>query len=181
MRGLTALLACALLAACAGAPPRPAPGTPDLPMLQLAPSALPGGLVREQRLVFEHGDRRDGVDALVEVDADAVRVVLHQQGQVLLRLRWDGVTLDQQRSPGLPESLDAARVLTDLQLVHWPAAAITAALPAGWHLDAGPARRDLWQGPEQVLAIEYPAAGEARLHNHRLGYRLTVVSAGARP
>lgn len=181
MRDLTTLLACALLAACAAAPPRPAAATADLPMLRLAPSALPGGLMREQRLVFEHGDRRDAVDALVEVDANAVRVLLHQQGQVVLRLRWDDERLEQQRNPGLPESLDAARVLTDLQLVHWPAAAISNALPAGWRLDAGRARRDLWQGGELVLAIQYPAAGEARLHNHRLGYRLTVVSAGARP
>ncbi|WP_295363445.1 DUF3261 domain-containing protein [Arenimonas sp.] len=181
MQRLTTLLLVALLSACAGAPPRPAAGTVDLPMLGLAPSALPGGLVREQRLVFEHGERRDAVDALVEVDAHAVRVVLHQQGQVVLRMHWDGERLDQQRDPGLPDSLDAARVLTDLQLVHWPAAAITTALPAGWHLDEGPGRRDLWQGAQQVLAIEYPAAGEARLHNHRLGYRLTVVSSGARP
>lgn len=181
MQRLSTLLLCVLLSACAGAPARPAPGATDLPMLRLAPSALPGGLVREQRLVFEHGDRRDAVDALVEVDANAVRVVLHQQGQVVLRLRWDGERLDQQRGPGLPDSLDAARVLTDLQLVHWPAPAIAAALPAGWRLDDGPRRRDLWQGAEQVLAIEYPAAGEARLHNHRLGYRLSVVSAGVRP
>lgn len=181
MRRLTPLLASLLLAACAGAPARPAPAPADLPMLRLAPSALPGGLASQQRLQFEHGERRDSVDALVEVDADVVRVVLHQQGQVVLRLDWDGRMLREQRGPGAPETLVAARVLSDLQLVHWPVPAIRAALPPGWRLQAAPARRELWQGDACVATVEFPATGEARLHNLRLDYRLVVRSATVQP
>ena len=101
---------------------------PFRPPLALSPAALGGTLALEQRLVFEHGQRSDTVDALVEADAHVVRIVLHRQGQVLLRLAWDGKELQQERAEQLPDTLSAQRVLADLQLVYWPAEAINQAL-----------------------------------------------------
>ena len=138
MLRLIASLALLALAACT--PPATRPPAEAAPLFALAPSALPGGLAEQQRLSFEHGDRRETVDAMVQADADAVRLVIHAQGQVALRLDWDGEQLTQKRMPWVPESLDGARVLSDLQLVFWPAEALRTQLPAGWTLDEDGAR-----------------------------------------
>ena len=139
MLRLIASLALLALAACT--PPATRPPAEAAPLFALAPSALPGGLAEQQRLSFEHGDRRETVDAMVQADADAVRLVIHAQGQVALRLDWDGEQLTQKRMPWVPESLDGARVLSDLQLVFWPAEALRTQLPAGWTLDEEGARK----------------------------------------
>jgi len=179
MRGLITLAVVAILAACSTQPTRsPAPG---MPSLKLAPASLGGTLALQQRLVFTHGERSNTVDALLEADADSVRLVLHQQGQVMLRLAWDGQTLQQSRAAQLPEALSAQRVLDDLQLVHWPAPAIRAALPAGLQLqDAGAGRR-LLHGHETVASVRWSGEHDARLENHREGYRLDIHSVPVQP
>lgn len=179
MLRLIASLALLALAACT--PPATRPPAEAAPLFALAPSALPGGLAEQQRLSFEHGDRRDTVDAQVEVDAEAVRLVIHGQGQVALRLDWDGETLDQQRMPGLPASLDGARVLSDLQFVFWPMAALRSGLPAGWTLREAGARRVLSDSRGMVAWVEREGANARVLHQVRLGYRLRIDSVPLTP
>ena len=151
------------------------------PALRLLPSALPQPLSLEQRLTFVHGNRRDTVDAMVESDADGTRLVIHAQGQVALRLDWDGKDLHQQRAPWLPTALDGERVLTDLQLVYWPMAAISAALPAGWTLAEESGRRLLRKDDAVVATVEYLRPLHARLRQHALGYTLDIESSEAAP
>ncbi len=179
MRGLILLLAVPMLAACAVAPVRPP--APAMPALSLSPASLGGTLALEQRLVFRHGERSDTVDALVEADERAVRIVLHRQGQVLLRLEWDGVQLQQVRAPQLPKALSAQRVLDDLQLVNWPAEAINAALPAGWRLQLRDGERRLEQDGEVVATVHRTGEDQVRLDNHREGYRLDIRSVPLTP
>lgn len=169
-----------LLAGCATAPPQ-APEDGAMPALRLAPAALGRELALQQRLSFEHGDRRDSVDALVEVDASSQRLLMHAQGQVALRLTWDGTTLDQQRADWLPAALSAERVLSDLQLVYWPAAAINAALPAGWRLRELAGKRELTHHDEVLVTVRFPEPGRARLQQHRQGYLLDIQSAPVTP
>lgn len=179
MRGLIVLLLAVVLAGCASQPVRaPASG---MPTLALAPAALGGTLAVEQRLVFEHGERSDTVDALVEADARAVNIVLHRQGQVLLRLAWDGEDLQQERADQLPAALSAQRVLADLQLVYWPAAAIRQALPVGWTLDETSGQRTLAHRGETVATVRRTGAHDARLENRREGYRLHISSVPVQP
>jgi hypothetical protein len=154
-------------------------GEPEdaVPRLRLAPSALPGGLAEQQRLVFDwHGQRRT-IDALVEVDADAVRVAMHVQGQVALRFDWDGERLVSTRAAGLPPELTAERVLSDLQIVHWPAAAVQAALPAGWTFAATSTGRTLSRDGEPVTTVTHEP-GRTVLRQLRHGY---VLAIDARP
>ena len=179
MRGLIALALVAVLAACASMPARP-PAV-GMPPLQLSPSSLGGTLALQQRLVFRHGERSDTVDALVEADPGSVRVVLHQQGQVMLRMRWDGHELQQTRAPQLPEALSAQRVLDDLQLVHWPADAIRAALAPGWQLQDAAAERRLLLHGQTVATVRWSGRRNALLENHAEGYRLDISSVPARP
>lgn len=179
MRGLIVLLLAAVMAGCAGQATR-APAS-AMPALALSPAALGGTLALEQRLVFEHGQRSDTVDALVEADAHVVRIVLHRQGQVLLRLAWDGKELQQDRAEQLPESLSAQRVLADLQLVYWPAEAINQALPAGWQLRDEQGVRTLFHRGDVVATVQKTGDNQARLENLREGYRLHIRSVPVRP
>ena len=149
------------------------------PSLRLSPSALPQPLSLQQRLTFVHGERRETVDAMVESDADGTRLVIHAQGQVALRLDWNGKALRQQRAPWLPAALDGERVLTDLQLVYWPVAAISAALPQGWTLAEEGGGRVLRKGDEVVATVDYPQPQHARLEQHALGYTLDIESSEA--
>ena len=184
VRAFALLLLAASLAttsACSHAPMRAEAPALATPALRLLPSALPQPLSLEQRLTFVHGNRRDTVDAMVESDADGTRLVIHAQGQVALRLDWDGKELHQQRAPWLPTALDGERVLTDLQLVYWPLAAISAALPPGWTLADTDGRRMLRKDGALVATVEYPQSARARLQQHALGYTLDIESSEVVP
>ena len=171
------LLAASMSAAgCRHAPPQVATTIMAMPLLRLSPSALPEPLALQQRLAFRHGDRRQTVDALVESDGTSTRLVIHAQGQVALRLDWDGKDLKQQRALFLPAALDGARVLSDLQLVFWPVDAIAASLPVGWSLRDEYSRRVLRQGDTVIATVDYPQPLQARLEQHALGYTLDIVS-----
>jgi hypothetical protein len=170
-----------VLALVACTPPATRPPADAAPLFALAPSALPGGLAEQQRLSFEHGDRRETVDAMVQADADAVRLVIHAQGQVALRLDWDGEQLAQKRMPWLPESLDGARVLSDLQLVFWPVEALRTQLPAGWTLEEAGPRRTLKDAQGTVAWVDREGANTRVLHQVRLRYRLRIDSVPVSP
>jgi len=178
---LIAAIAAASLALAACTPNATRPPADGAPLFALAPSTLLGGLVEQQRLSFEHGDRRDTVDAMVQADADTVRLVIHTQGQVALRLDWDGERLAQKRMPGLPASLDGARVLSDLQLVFWPVDALRAQLPAGWTLDEQGERRTLKDAKGIVARVEREDADTRLLDQVRLRYRLRIDSVPVTP
>ena len=183
-RLIVLLLPVLLLAGCATPQARVAQRqsvAASMPVLRLPPSALPGPLALQQRLAFRHGDRSDTVDALVENDARNTRLVIHAQGQVALRLEWDGKQLTQKRAPWLPAALDGERVLSDLQLVFWPINAIEASLPAGWSLREESGRRVLRQNEAIIATVDYPQALEARLEQRALGYTLDITSSEIEP
>ncbi|HYG05264.1 MAG TPA: DUF3261 domain-containing protein [Stenotrophomonas sp.] len=164
-----------LLAACAGQRAR-APAV-ALPPLHLAPAALGQTLALQQRLVFSYGERRSTMDALLEADADEVRLAVQALGQTGVTLRWDGHTLQQQRAPWLPPQVRAERVLDDLQFALWPAAAVRAALPPGWTLvEEGDQRRLEQAGRPWLLLIRHDAAHQT-LRNLAEGYALEIESA----
>lgn len=178
---LSALLLATLLTACAGAPAR-APSGPaetDAPPLRLTPASLGREMALQQRLDFFHGERRESIEAMVEVDAGSVRVVMHAQGQVALRLHWDGLTLEQTRADWLPPVLTGQHVLDDLQLVFWPAVAIRERLPAGWHLVDTPGSRRLLRDGDIVATVVYPSPDHARLR--RGTYALDIHSVPVQP
>lgn len=180
LRLIASLVVLLALAGCGVLWPRPGPPA-DVPLFKLPPSALPGGMAARQRLTFTHAGRSETVEALVEVDADAVRVVIHVQNQVALRMRWDGTTLEQTRSDWLPSQLSAERVLSDLQLVFWPIDALSATLPSGWSLGGHQGRRTLVRLDEIVARIEQPARDQWLLHQHRHRYQLKIDSVPVSP
>lgn len=176
MRRLIATaLSTLLLVACAHvAPPRPAV---DLPVLRLAPSALGHEVSLQQQLQFRFGAHERAMDALLEVDATEVRLVVQALGQTGVRLSWDGQVLQQQRAAWLPPAVRAERVLDDLQFVLWPADAIRQVLPAGWTLQEEGPRRRLVHAGTPWLAVTRMDGQHVQLANHAEGYVLDIHSA----
>jgi len=168
------LLACLLLAACAH---RPAASLQELPPLRLSPASLGQTISVQQRLHFSFGAQQRELDALLEVDAHEVRLLVLALGQSGVRLRWDGRELQQQRAPWLPPAVRGERVLDDLQFVRWPAEAIRAALPEGWQLQQSPGVRTLLHGGTAWLVATELSPQRVRLENLAEGYRLEIESA----
>ena len=157
---------------------------PELPALSLTPASLGRPMALQQRLEISAAGQSQMLDALLEVDAQELRLGVQALGQSVLTLQWDGKTLQQQRAQWLPTSLSGERILFDLQLVFWPADPIRASLPKGWQLldDAG--HRRLLRDGAEVLNIEYVSEDHAVLTQVRDRYQLdirSVVVAGATP
>lgn len=162
----------AAVAACASRPPVP----PAPPLLRLAPASLGMSLSLRQQLTIEAGGRTVRAEMALEVDEQAVRMALLEMGQVVARLEWDGVELFQQRVPHGPKAVSAERILSDVQLVYWPLAAIAPELPPGWHLSAQAGERTLYQGAQARVKVRYPQPEVAELEHLGLGYRVRIQS-----
>jgi hypothetical protein len=167
------LVAGLLLSACAHAPRVPAVA---LPALQLPPASLGKSMALQQRLEFRFGTHSRQMDALLEVDAAELRLLVQAMGQTGVTLRWDGLVLEQRRAPWLPEGVRGERVLDDLQFALWPAVAIRAALPAGWSLYEDGRVRELRKGGIAWLSLVRTGDARIELHNRAAGYDLRIES-----
>ncbi len=181
------LLLCALmplwLLACAHAPPAStkAVSAPELPRLRMTPAALGQSVSLQQRLEFRIGGQSRVLDGLLEVDAEAVRLVVQALGQPGVRLVWDGERLEQRRAPWLPSAVRGERVLDDLQFALWPAEAIRQVLPPGWSLRDDGRVRELEAGGHAWLVLERLDDRRLQLHNRAEGYSLLFTSAHPLP
>ncbi|HMB57061.1 MAG TPA: DUF3261 domain-containing protein [Arenimonas sp.] len=154
----------------------PAPAISSQPLLRLSPASLGHALALQQQLSFSFGDQQRSMDALLEVDAQEVRLAVQAMGQSALRLRWDGKALEQSRANWLPPTLQGERVLSDLQLAYWPMAEIQAALPSGWTLSEIQGRRELHHDAQLIATISYPEANRIEIDEAVDGYRLSILS-----
>lgn len=162
-----------LLTACAA--PRPlALAIP--PQVQLSPASLGRTLALQQQLRFSDKSGLQSADALLEVDAEEVRLAIQMAGQSVLRLRWDGKHLQQWRADWLPAAVQGERVLGDLQLAWWPLSEINAALPPGWRLVQSATGRQLSYRTEIVTDIRFPSAEQIDIEQRREGFQLTIIS-----
>lgn len=165
------LLACTmLLAACTSVAPAP----PPEPALRLSPASLGRELALQQRMTVQVMGRSQQLDVALEVDAQAVRMAVMDLGHTVARLEWDGRTLQQSRAPGWPASVTGERVLSDLQLVHWPLAAIAPALPAGWSVRLEGGERVLRYRDAAMVRVRYPGSGTAEIDNLAAGYSIRL-------
>lgn len=172
-RRLLLLAGTGVLAGCAR--PR-VPTLPEPYALRLSPASLGRELALQQRMTLTVFGHTQQMDLALEADAQAVRLAVLAFGQTLARLDWDGRELKEQRAPGWPPMVTGARVLSDVQLVHWPADAIRAALPPGFSLQADEAGRVLASGSTPLVRVRYPAPGTADLDNLAGRYRLRLES-----
>jgi hypothetical protein len=163
--------------ACAG--PRVTPAANELPAFALSPASCGCVLALDQRLTVFRGDATHTLDARLEVDGASVRVALLSAGQPLGRLTWDGVHLEAQVPPGWPDAVTPRRVLSDLQAVWWPEAALRSALSSPWTLEGDATSRRFRRAGAEVVSIQYEGRGPAFpkvVLEHRGRYRLDIES-----
>lgn len=153
-----------------------APAAPLSPRLRLSPASLGTTLAVQQQLTVAVGDQTHRLEVLLEADAQAVRVAVLSLGQTAARLEWDGVNLIQSSASWWPDAVSAERILDDMQLMLWPAAAVSAGLPSGWSLASSQGLRVLSQGGQAMVQVRYETPNISELVHLRQGYRLRVES-----
>ncbi|MCK5860563.1 DUF3261 domain-containing protein [Abyssibacter sp.] len=177
------LLAALWLTGCAGLP-RPAPCPPILPPQPVAGWSGAQSQAEVITLLGPDGHRRQ-------------LLVVGERSPQLLRLRgFNLIGLELFRldhHEGSPEivwltgeapALDARVLVSDYQLVHWPADSLAGRLDKGrWRLDHDTRSRRLYCRDMLIAEVQFAADGSARLFNHQLGYTLEIrpVPASAEP
>jgi hypothetical protein len=159
------------LAGCASLQAAPPPL-----QLRLPPAALGRSLALMQQLTVWTERGSGQFEALLEADESALQLAVLAGTRPVARLYWDGRSLYQQMAPQWPPAVTAERVLSDLTLVLWPAAAVAAALPAGWSLRHDDAMRELRWRDRLVQRLSYPTTARVELEHLVLGYRLRIDS-----
>ena len=170
-RGASFMGLALLLCACTTVPT--APGTL---LLRLSPGSLGQILALQQQLTVESRGQTRVLDVILEADAQSVRLAAMNMGQTAARLEWDGTSLSESRAPWWPAAIGAERILSDLQLMLWPADAIRAALPADWSLQSDASDRELRHAGKVVARVHYLSRTQSELDHVRDGYRIRVQS-----
>lgn len=189
---ITGLIGLTLLAA--GCSSLPGPAQPAVvPALALSPASLGSDINLAQQLHLA-GSRHtllrrivngQTLDAQLEVDAQDVRLAAFAMGTRVFTMHWDGSTLNAEQGSLLLPRVDARRILRDIQLAYWPAAAVQAALPPSWTLEEQENRRTLKFEGREVVVLHYAGSpawqGQTLLDNHLEGYRLRIESVVQEP
>ena len=182
---LTLALLSTILAACRTAPPAAAArkdahmSAPEHP--SLAPPDAVGARSAAQVIHAAYGARAVVLRTAIEVAAGKLEVVgVTATGQRVFTARYDGKTIDAQKSPFVPASLDPERVLADMQLALWPLPAVQAAFRERG-LDVSepfPGVRRLLRGGALLAEVHYASAdpwnGRLWFANFEFDYSLTI-------
>ena len=179
---LTTVCAVALLCGCAHAPT--AAGLELPPLAGPAAFALPA----VQTLEIALGSREERLQcALVNAEQGFQSICVNPLGMRVftLGLGHDG-TVTAERGPGVPEALDARRVLADVQLAGWPLAALEAAYAGSrWRVtQPTPDTRRQWLDDELVSEVHYAGTDARARHwlvNLRQRYTLGIRPEAAAP
>ena len=166
----------AVLVACAAPPTSPPVANRQTPLLRLSPATLGRSLALQQQLAVTAAGQTQRVEVLLEADPDVVRLAVLNLGQTVARLEWDGQRLQETRSAWWPAAVRGEFILSDVQLVWWPADAVRAALPPGWTLRETPDRRELAEGGELAVVVRYLSPAQVELDHLRAGYHLRIES-----
>lgn len=178
MRAALTLTLGALLAACQGTAPRaPQPAPPPRPLAPVS-AALPALELSEQ-VRASHGKQHYRFIALLSLRPGQLHLAaLSPLGAPLFEIAFDGEHLDTHTAVPLPPGVDARRIIADLQAVHWPRAALAAALGRQWQVRDSRNRRTLAYRGQPYLRIQYNDSnswyGSASLDNLVFGYHLDV-------
>jgi hypothetical protein len=175
-RQCAAVLGMLLLAACAS--PRGHDVTQS-PLLALAPSALGCEVAVQQRLTVElPGKPEQQLEALLEVDAQAVRLAFFLMGQGMGTMVWDGREWDKQLSRHWPAQLAPEQVLSDLQLAFWPLLAVQQSLQAPWSVEALATGRRLLRDGQERVRVQFIGSSAVEITYPQGPFTLRVESPG---
>lgn len=172
LRMSAALLAAVLCCSCASWRTVP----PPLPLLRLSPASVGEAIAVQQRMTVTAAGRSHQFQVALEADRDSIRVAVMDMGQTVAWLEWDGTRLEQTRAPGWPAAVSGERMLSELQLVHWPLPALQFALPPGWTVKQEGNSRVLRFGQQPVLVVRFTGGDRFELENLAEGYVVLIES-----
>jgi hypothetical protein len=169
---------CALLSACA------AWNKPDVikqgELMPMAPSIGPSRRVVQQ-LTVQWSGRKETFLCVLELDKQRIAMAgLTNDGFSLFNLTYDGKRIVSDKSPLLPDSVAPESIITDLQLVYWPATVLKKNLYGSpWRLEFDTSHRQLYYQGNKTVEVNYllPDAVWAKsveLVNHSHNYRLLI-------
>ena len=168
--------ALALLAGCASLG---APQAARTPPLALAPAALRCEVAVQQRITVQlPGRPAQQLDALLEVDAEAVRLAFFVVGQGVGRMVWDGWQWDKDLSRQWPAQLTPEQVLSDLQLAFWPARAVQRAVQPPWIVEASSTGRRLLRNGQEQVRVQFVGSSAVEIVYPEGPFTLRVESPG---
>jgi hypothetical protein len=128
-----------------------------------------------------YGDRALTMRTAIQLDAANLKVIgVTATGQRLFTVGWDGKTVTAEKSALVPDNVDPARVLADVQLALWPLAALQETLRAQQFEVSEPFAgvRRLSRGETLIAEVHYaaadPWASRLWLVNFELDYSLTI-------
>jgi len=176
-RLLAAALGMLMLAGCAS--PSGAPSAGRAPLLALTPAALGCSVAVQQRLTVQPPGRpQQQIEALLEVDAQAVRLAFFVMGQGMGTMVWDGQQWDKQLSRHWPAQLAPEQVLSDLQLAFWPAQAVQQAFQAPWSVEASATGRRLLRDGKEHVRVQFIGTSAVEIIYPQGPFTLRVESPG---
>ncbi|MDR3087766.1 MAG: DUF3261 domain-containing protein [Azoarcus sp.] len=177
-------LCCALcLGGCALLSPGSGGFAPE--PLGIAPAVL-GEHTVEQRLVIRWSRGERSMDAVLEISADRLRLVMLAFGMRLASLDFDGEKLVVQRF--VPHAPEGVRMLNDLLMIAAPLEDLRRALPPGVRVTErlvdGKMRReiapDMHEDEATKIVVDYetesPWRGKVNFRNPVMGYELVLES-----
>jgi hypothetical protein len=149
----------------------------------LMPMAPPIGPSRRvvQQITAQWPDRKETMLCVLELDKQRIAIAgLTNDGLSLFNLTYDGKTIVADKSPLLPDSVAPEFIITDLQLVYWPVAALQKSLHgSSWRLEVDTNHRRLYYQGSKTIEVNYLVhdalwAKSAELVNYRYNYRLQI-------
>ena len=174
---LAMLGALQLLAGCASTASTPDAARTSL--LALAPADLGCSVSVQQRLTVEQpGKAAQQIEALLEVDAQAVRLAFFLMGQGMGTMVWDGTQWDKQLSRHWPAQLAPEQVLSDLQLAFWPVPALQQAVRVPWQLETSMNGRRLLRDGREHVRVQFVGASAVEIIYPQGPWALRVESPG---
>ncbi|HZP13262.1 MAG TPA: DUF3261 domain-containing protein [Nevskiaceae bacterium] len=155
----------------------------------LPPSTLGTERSVQQVLNVSYRDQEATLSVVLDVTQAHLQVVgLNAVGVRLFTIDYDGERLKTEKLPGLPDAIDARRMLADLQLALWPLTALQAATQNSTYAIGEPTAgtRRVKRSGKLYEEVHYagtdPWSGKLWLSNYEFGYSIAVESAplGAR-
>lgn len=176
-RLLAAALGMLMLAGCAT--PGGALDAARAPLLALAPAALGCSVAVQQRLTVQPPGRPpQQLEALLEVDTQAVRLAFFVMGQGMGTMVWDGQQWDKQLSRHWPAQLAPEQVLSDLQVAFWPAQVVQQAFQAPWSVEASSTGRRLMRDGREHVRVRFVGTSAVEIIYPQGPFSLRVESPG---
>jgi len=152
--------------------------------LPLLPPATMGSTYQvTQSLHGEYGDKSFSLRCVVSVNPEKLSVIcLTAMGLRAFSLSYDGQHITEQRAPQVPDSLQATRLLNDLQLAFWPLKVVQ----QSWQLsgvqvsEPYPGVRRAMRDNKIITEVHTsidPWKGRVWIHQNEFGYNLYIESA----